>query len=83
MASHLLQTTQRTTYADVPDRRGSNVPDEKQTRRLEMRSEAAERNVEELEHQRQQLEQELGDTWATYADVPDRTKTCWYIMSLQ
>ena len=56
------QTTQRTTYADVPDRRGSSVPDEKQqTRRLEMRAEAAERNVEELEHQRQQLEQELGD----------------------
>ena len=61
--SRLQQGTQRTTYADTPpDRRGSTAPDEKQTRRLEMKVEAAEKNVEELEQRRQKLEGELEDT---------------------
>lgn len=64
--------------SDAAGRRESSVSDEKQTKRLEMRAEAAERNVEELEQQRQQLEAEkdgLGRRMSQIEDENSALKT--------
>lgn len=64
--------------SDAAGRRESSVSDEKQTKRLEMRAEAAERNVEELEQQRQQLEAEkdgLGRRMSKIEDENSALKT--------